>query len=226
VCGVLRQLRQDPIDQKRPQPSTFRQFLSSRSSEVGVGPTSARNKPSYQTQYGRAERCSRMTKNAHPPGELRSLAPLSACRNQRSKLGTVTVFAEFSAGVRSERRSGEQCTSVVWRPTMTARSHTMASSRKRRAHSIQAVRQEACPGHGARTSGPRARFENVIRGSKVSMDKVLRRAPGNGYIEANERSSEGLLQRFSKVDRLDFFIIRNSSACSQSIKFSNRAAVT
>jgi hypothetical protein len=39
-----------------------------------------------------------MTKNAHTVGDLRKPAPLSACRNQRSKLGTVTVFAEFLAG--------------------------------------------------------------------------------------------------------------------------------
>jgi hypothetical protein len=29
-------------------------------------------------------------------------------------------------------------------------------------------------------------FENLIRGSKVTIDEVLRRAPGNWYIEANE----------------------------------------
>src|ERR1700733_2015081 len=29
-------------------------------------------------------------------------------------------------------------------------------------------------------------FENLIRGSKVTMEEVLRRAPGNWYIEANE----------------------------------------
>jgi hypothetical protein len=29
-------------------------------------------------------------------------------------------------------------------------------------------------------------FENFIRGSKVTFDEVLRRAPGNWYIEANE----------------------------------------
>jgi hypothetical protein len=39
-------------------------------------------------------------------GDLRKPAPLSACRNQRSKLGTVTVFAKFWQVVRSERCSG------------------------------------------------------------------------------------------------------------------------
>ena len=36
-------------------------------------------------------------------------------------------------------------------------------------------------------------FENLIRGSKVTMDEVLRRAPGNWYIEANEAKSLGLV---------------------------------
>lgn len=36
-------------------------------------------------------------------------------------------------------------------------------------------------------------FENLIRGSKVSMEEVLRRAPGNWYIEANEAKSLGLV---------------------------------
>jgi hypothetical protein len=36
-------------------------------------------------------------------------------------------------------------------------------------------------------------FENLIRGSKVGMDEVLRRAPGNWYIEANEAKSLGLV---------------------------------
>jgi hypothetical protein len=36
-------------------------------------------------------------------------------------------------------------------------------------------------------------FENLIRGSKVMMDDVLRRAPGNWYIEANEARSLGLV---------------------------------
>ncbi len=36
-------------------------------------------------------------------------------------------------------------------------------------------------------------FENLIRGSKVAMDEVLRRAPGNWYIEANEAKSLGLV---------------------------------
>jgi hypothetical protein len=36
-------------------------------------------------------------------------------------------------------------------------------------------------------------FENLIRGSKVTMDEVLRRTPGNWYIEANEAKSLGLV---------------------------------
>jgi hypothetical protein len=36
-------------------------------------------------------------------------------------------------------------------------------------------------------------FENLIRGSKVTMDEVLSRAPGNWYIEANEAKSLGLV---------------------------------
>jgi hypothetical protein len=36
-------------------------------------------------------------------------------------------------------------------------------------------------------------FENLIRGSKLTMDEVLRRAPGNWYIEANEAKSLGLV---------------------------------
>jgi ATP-dependent protease ClpP protease subunit len=36
-------------------------------------------------------------------------------------------------------------------------------------------------------------FENLIRGSKVAMDEVIRRAPGNWYIEANEAKALGLV---------------------------------
>ena len=36
-------------------------------------------------------------------------------------------------------------------------------------------------------------FENLIRGSKVTMDEVLSRAPGNWYIEATEAKSLGLV---------------------------------
>jgi hypothetical protein len=36
-------------------------------------------------------------------------------------------------------------------------------------------------------------FENLIQGSKVTMDEVLRRAPGNWYIEANEAKSLNLV---------------------------------
>jgi len=37
-------------------------------------------------------------------------------------------------------------------------------------------------------------FENLIRGSKVTMEEVLSRAPGNWYIEANEAKSLGLVE--------------------------------
>jgi hypothetical protein len=43
-------------------------------------------------------------------------------------------------------------------------------------------------------------FENLIRGSKVTMEEVLSRAPGNWYIEANEASLLVLLREFSEVD--------------------------
>ena len=36
-------------------------------------------------------------------------------------------------------------------------------------------------------------FENLIRGSKVTIEEVLRRAPGNWYLEANEAKSLGLV---------------------------------
>jgi hypothetical protein len=36
-------------------------------------------------------------------------------------------------------------------------------------------------------------FENLIRGSKVTMDEVLSRAPPNWYIEANEAKALGLI---------------------------------
>ncbi len=36
-------------------------------------------------------------------------------------------------------------------------------------------------------------FENLIRGTKVTMEEVLRRAPSNWYIEANEAASLGLV---------------------------------
>jgi ATP-dependent protease ClpP protease subunit len=38
-------------------------------------------------------------------------------------------------------------------------------------------------------------FENLIRGSNVSMEEVLQRAPGNWYIEANEAKSLGLVAK-------------------------------
>ncbi len=38
-------------------------------------------------------------------------------------------------------------------------------------------------------------FENLIRGSKVKMEEVLSRAPGNWYIEANEAKSLGLVAK-------------------------------
>lgn len=37
-------------------------------------------------------------------------------------------------------------------------------------------------------------FENLVRGSNVTMDEVLRRAPENWYIEAQEAKSLGLIQ--------------------------------
>jgi hypothetical protein len=36
-------------------------------------------------------------------------------------------------------------------------------------------------------------FENLIRGSSVTMDEVLQRAPANWYVEANEAQSLGLI---------------------------------
>jgi len=36
-------------------------------------------------------------------------------------------------------------------------------------------------------------FENLIRGSKVTMDEVRSRAPANWYIEANEAKALGLI---------------------------------
>jgi len=36
-------------------------------------------------------------------------------------------------------------------------------------------------------------FENLIRGSKVTMDEVLRRAPSNWYVEANDALELGLI---------------------------------
>ncbi len=37
-------------------------------------------------------------------------------------------------------------------------------------------------------------FENLIRGSSVTLEEVLRRAPSNWYIEANEAQQLGLIQ--------------------------------
>ena len=37
-------------------------------------------------------------------------------------------------------------------------------------------------------------FENLIRGSSVTMDQVLERAPSNWYVEANEAVALGLVQ--------------------------------
>lgn len=37
-------------------------------------------------------------------------------------------------------------------------------------------------------------FENLIRGSEVTMDEVLRRAPSNWYLEAQEAQSRGLIE--------------------------------
>jgi hypothetical protein len=37
-------------------------------------------------------------------------------------------------------------------------------------------------------------FENLIRGSNITMDEVLQRAPFNWYIEAQEALSLGLIR--------------------------------
>jgi hypothetical protein len=37
-------------------------------------------------------------------------------------------------------------------------------------------------------------FENLIRGSSVTMDEVLRKAPSNWYIEAGEAKALGLIE--------------------------------
>ena len=37
-------------------------------------------------------------------------------------------------------------------------------------------------------------FENLVRGSQVTMDEVLERAPSNWYLEAQEARSLGLIQ--------------------------------
>ena len=37
-------------------------------------------------------------------------------------------------------------------------------------------------------------FENLIRGSRVTMDEVLKRAPANWYIEAEEARTLGLIE--------------------------------
>lgn len=37
-------------------------------------------------------------------------------------------------------------------------------------------------------------FENLVRGSQVNLDEVLRRAPSNWYIEANDAKALGLVE--------------------------------
>jgi len=37
-------------------------------------------------------------------------------------------------------------------------------------------------------------FENLVRGSKVTMDELLQRAPSNWYVEANEAVELGLIE--------------------------------
>ena len=37
-------------------------------------------------------------------------------------------------------------------------------------------------------------FENLIRGSDITMDEVLQRAPDNWYLEANEAQARGLVE--------------------------------
>ena len=110
------------------------------------------------------------------------------------------------------------------RPTMTAHSHTMASSRKRRADCLQAVRQKLVPVTG-RELPDLARFENRIRGSKVSTDKGLPALSATG-IEANGRIPSGLLQRVSMVDCLDFSLFEIRRPVSQKYPiFKSRAAI-
>jgi hypothetical protein len=36
-------------------------------------------------------------------------------------------------------------------------------------------------------------FENLVRGSSVTMDEVLQRAPANWYIEAQDAKAMGLI---------------------------------
>lgn len=36
-------------------------------------------------------------------------------------------------------------------------------------------------------------FENLVRGSQVTMDEVLRKAPSNWYVEANDALAKGLI---------------------------------
>ena len=43
-------------------------------------------------------------------------------------------------------------------------------------------------------------LENLIRGSKVTMDEVLNRAPGNWYIETNQARSLGLVAEVLQFD--------------------------
>src|SRR6202142_1984633 len=45
-------------------------------------------------------------------------------------------------------------------------------------------------------------FENLIRGSKITMEEVLGHAPCNWYIEANEARLSDLLQRSCEAKRL------------------------
>jgi hypothetical protein len=37
-------------------------------------------------------------------------------------------------------------------------------------------------------------FQNLVRGSRVTMEQVLERAPSNWYIEANEAKALGLIE--------------------------------
>ena len=38
-------------------------------------------------------------------------------------------------------------------------------------------------------------FENLVRGSSVTMEEVLRRAPSNWYVEADQAQALGLVER-------------------------------
>jgi hypothetical protein len=108
------------------------------------------------------------------------------------------------------------------RPTMTAHSHTMASSRKRRADCLQAVRQKLVPVTG-RELPDLARFENRIRGSKVSTDKGLPALSTTGISrltgEFPRACCSGSLWSIVSIFRRSKFV----GLSLKSTQFSNRA---